>query len=378
MKIIVLGGGLVGKPMAMDLAADLEFDVTIADINTDKLKSLPASLDIKTIKADLSCETDLKKLLDPFDFVLNAVPGFLGFFTLKHIIKNKKNVVDIAFCPEDVSTLDTLAKKNQVSCISDMGVAPGMSNLLVGYVSSILDQTDDVKIYVGGLPAEREVPFEYKAGFSPIDVIEEYTRPARIVENGKEVVKEALSDVEQMTFSQIGTLEAFNSDGLRSLIKNIPAPNMIEKTLRYPGHAELMEVFRDTGFFSQEEIMVRGRRIRPIDVTAALLFPQWKLNEGEEDITIMRIEVTGKKDGKTIRHCFGLFDRYNTETGVHSMARTTGYSATMAVRTLYKGLFDEKGVFLPEYIGNNKNCVDFILDGLKERGVVFKHEIVEL
>jgi saccharopine dehydrogenase-like NADP-dependent oxidoreductase len=374
MKIIILGAGLVGSPMAIDLAKDKEFKVSVADINKYALNKFDNTT-INSIKKDLSNPEDVKQLVKNFDLVLNAVPGFMGFQTLKAIIEAGKNVVDITFFPEDMFLLDELAKKNNVIAISDIGVAPGMSNILIGYVNNLLETTESVKIYVGGLPKIREWPYEYKAVFSPIDVIEEYTRPARYIENGKEIIRPALSDPELMNFPNIGTLEAFNSDGLRSIMKTINAPNMIEKTLRYPGHIEKMAVLRETGFFDKKEIEINGKKIKPLDFTAKLLFPKWKLEEGDEDITVMQVIVEGEKNGKKISYTYDLFDQYNPDTKTHSMARTTGYTATMAVRMIAKGLYNRKGVSAPEFIGKYPECVEFILKGLEERGVVYRETI---
>ncbi|RPI63825.1 MAG: saccharopine dehydrogenase family protein [Ignavibacteriales bacterium] len=378
MNVLVLGCGLVGRPMALDLANYESFNVTVADINLKNLKRIPATLPIKKMQKDLSNPDQLKSLLKKSDIVINAVPGFMGFNTLKEIIKAKKNVVDIAFFPENPFELDELAKQNNVTAIVDCGVAPGMSNLLAGYVNSILDKTETILIYVGGLPVVRKFPYEYKAGFSPIDVIEEYTRPARYIENGKLVIRPALSDPEFLNFDEVGTLEAFNSDGLRTLANTLTAPNMKEKTLRYPGHIEKMRVLRESGFFSQEEIEVNGIKIKPIDFTSKLLFPMWELKEGDEEFTVMKIIVEGEKDKKKIRYTYNLLDRHDKKTNIHSMARTTGYTATTVVRLLAKGMFDQKGICPPEFIGQKPECVDFVLNELKEKGVIYNKVIETL
>ena len=375
MKIIVLGAGLVGAPMAFDLAKDQDFEITVADNSADALTKFKNHPEIKTIQKDFSDTNLVNAIVQDQDMVLSAVPGFMGFQTLKTIIKARKNVIDIAFFPEDLFVLDELAKQKNVIAISDMGVAPGMSNVLIGYADQNMDKTTKVVIYVGGLPKERIWPYEYKAVFSLVDVIEEYTRPARYIENGKLIVKPALSDPELLNFNGIGTLEAFNSDGLRSLADTIDCPNMIEKTLRYKGHIEKMALLRDTGFFSKEPVEMNGVMIRPLDFTTKLLFPKWKLEDGEEDITVMRIIVEGEKDGAIQRYTFDLFDAYNPETNVHSMARTTGYSATMALRMIAKGLYTRKGVSAPEFVGKNRICVDFLLEGLAARGVVYKEDL---
>jgi lysine 6-dehydrogenase len=377
-KIIVLGSGLVGAPMALDLARDKQFFVSVADISAESLQKCDVNKSIRTIQADLSDTARVGELVADQDLVLNAVPGFLGYQTLKAVIAAKKSVVDIAFFPEDPFMLDELAKKNSVTAIVDCGVAPGMSNILVGHVHHLLERTQSVLIYVGGLPEMRIWPYEYKAVFSPIDVIEEYIRPARYMENGKLVVRPALSDAEYLNLPNISSLVAFNSDGLRTLVRTLDIPDMKEKTLRYPGHIEKIAVLRETGFFSQEPIDIHGVRIRPIDLTAKLLFPLWKLQPGETDITVMQVMVAGEKGGEKVRHTYDLFDRFDSASGVHSMARTTGYTATAAVRMIASGLYKRQGIIAPEFIGEQPECVEFILKELADRGVVYRHRIEKI
>ncbi len=375
MKIIVLGGGLVGGPMALDLTKDKDIQVSVADVSEKTLAKFKSHPGIQTVQQDLSDREKLNTLVSGFDMVISAVPGFLGYKTLETIIKAGKNVVDIAFFPEDALTLDSLAKEKNVTAIVDCGVAPGMSNMLTGYGRHLLDKAETAVIYVGGLPEIRTQPWEYKAVFSPIDVIEEYLRPAFYVENGRVIERPALSEPEFIDFPEVGTLEVFNTDGLRSLIKTLDIPNMKEKTMRYPGHIEKVKLLRQAGFFTETPVMINGQAVRPIDVTAKLLFPQWELKPGEKDLTIMRVSVAGTKDGQKTAYTWDLFDRYDPETRVHSMARTTGYTATAALRMLKEGLFDRKGIIVPEYIGQNDACVQFILDTLKKKNIVYKETV---
>jgi saccharopine dehydrogenase-like NADP-dependent oxidoreductase len=375
MNIIILGAGLVGSPMAIDLSKDPQFQVTLADINAESLSKTGSEYPVKIIQQDLSDPSEVTKLVSRFDMAINAMPGFMGFQTLKAIIGAGIDVVDIAFFIEDPFQLDELAKNNKVTAIMDCGVAPGMCNILIGYVDHMLDETENILYYVGGLPEIREWPYEYKAVFSPLDVIEEYTRPARYVENGKLIVRAALSDPELINFPGVGTLEAFNTDGLRSLAETIKCPNMKEKTLRYPGHIEKMAVLRETGFFNTEPIEINGKMIRPIDFTARLLFPKWKLKEEEVDITVMKVVVEGRKDGRKVRYTYDLLDKYDPATRTHSMARTTGYTATVALRMIADGLYTHKGITVPEYIGKQAECVDYMLKGLEARGVNYRETI---
>ncbi len=374
MKIAVLGAGLVGAPMAVDLAKQSRYEVTLADIDPLALEKVK-DYSILTQQIDLNDEAALKAFIKPFDLAISAVPGFMGFNTLKRLMEAGKNVVDIAFFPEDPFLLTEIAQKNKVTAIVDCGVAPGMSHILTGYAASQMDEIEKVRIYVGGLPQIRTWPYEYKAVFSPVDVIEEYTRPARVVENGAVVEKEALSEPELLHFEGVGTLEAFNSDGLRTLTQTIPAQNMAEKTLRYPGHIELMKVLRHSGFFDKNELDVKGIQIRPLDVTAKLLLKDWKLRQGEKDLTVMKVSAEGKKNRKTIHIEFNLFDVYDETNGVHSMARVTGYTATVVAGLLAEGTIKQNGLIVPEYLGRDKDTVTAILKGLEQRGVHYSESI---
>lgn len=370
MNVLVLGCGLVGRAIAHDLSQDANFNVTVADIDEISLKKLNSNK-IKTIQADLLDENNLKELLNDAEMAINAVPGAIGFKTLQTIIKSGTNVVDIAFYAEDFLQLSELALKHGVTAVCDMGVAPGMSNLLAAYLAWKLDKADNVKIMVGGLPKIRKAPFEYSATFSPSDLVEEYTRPARIVVNGKMVAKPALSDVENVYIEGLGTLEAFNSDGLRSLIQTLDVPDMAEKTLRYPGHVSKVMNLIEGGFFDEKPMIIRGAEVKPVDVTSRLLFKKLDVENGEEDITVMKIIAEGTKDGKPTRVWWELFDHYDTENMIHSMARTTGYTATVTARLLAKGIITQKGIIAPEFLAKDEKIVRSLLDGLEMKGVVY-------
>lgn len=373
MNIVVLGAGRVGRAMAIDLAYESRFRVRVVDRDAQSLAALQTVHGIPGECLDLSSADTVKRSTSTADLVVSAVPGFLGYRTLEALLAAGKSVVDIAFFPEDPLQLDSLARTKKVTAIVDCGVAPGMSNLLVSHAASKLERVDRVRIYVGGLPTLRQWPYEYKAGFSPIDVIEEYTRPARIVRGGRVEVVPALSELELVDFPEIGTLEAFVTDGLRTLVHSIDAPDMVEKTMRYPGHAEKMRLLRETGFFSETPVDIHGTNVRPIDVATRLLFPMWQMHEGDEDVTIMRILVEGEEAKRPTRITYDLVDRLDRATGTSAMARTTGYTATTAVRLLADGLlWSEPGIVPPERLGRSAACTDYMLAGLRERGVVYR------
>lgn len=374
--IIVLGAGMVGRTMAIDLTT--KHKVTLADFSPSALAASKQKCDaLKTLQLDVTDKSTLQKMLKPFDLVICAVPGFLGFNTLKSIIEAQKNVIDISFFPENVLELDALAKEKNVTAIVDCGVAPGMGNIILGHYNAQFKITD-FECLVGGLPKIKKWPFNYKAPFSPVDVIEEYTRPARYVENRNVIIKEALSDVEHVNFKGVGTLESFNSDGLRSLIYTMPhIKNMKEKTLRYPGHVEYIQVLKQSGFFDTKTININGTDISPLEFSSKVLFNEWKLGDTEEELTVMRVTVKGTdKNGQNKTIVYHLNDTYCAKTQTSSMARTTGYTATAAANLFLEGLFDKKGVFPPELIGKEKGVLEYVLKYLKNRDVIYRKEML--
>lgn len=366
MQIAILGAGMVGRAMAIDLATN--YFVTSFDVSDHSLQLLhDRNSAITTVKTDLSNYNNYNALLKNFDFVISAVPGFMGFKTLEAIIRAKKNVVDISFFPEDALLLNELAQQNEVTAIVDCGVAPGMSNLILGFHNASMS-IDSFECMVGGLPKKRIQPFEYKAPFSPIDVLEEYTRPARYVENGAIVTRPALSEPELIDFDKVGTLEAFNTDGLRSILFTMGhIPNMKEKTLRYPGHIDLMKGLIKAGFLNTAPVNCKGQWVVPLEFTSALLFDQWKLGATEAEFTLMTIDIKG--EGKHIH--YELYDEFDSSTNTSSMSRTTGYTCTAALHLLVNKLFTAKGVYPPELVGCHDACFNYILNYLKERNIVY-------
>ena len=234
-NIYQIGAGMVGSAMAIDLSKN--HNLFLADYDLNALKTIQSkNSNIQISQLDITDSEALSEWIAPADIVLLAVPGFLGYKALETIINSGKNVVDISFSPENVLDLNILAIEKGVTAIVDAGVAPGIPNYLLGYWDTQLN-IESFEYYVGGLPKNPQPPFNYKAPFSPIDVIEEYTRPARMLVDHEIITHPALSDVEKIKFEDAGTLEAFNTDGLRSLLSTMNhIPNLKEKTLRYPGH----------------------------------------------------------------------------------------------------------------------------------------------
>ncbi len=368
-EIVVLGAGRVGAAIVADLARDGEHRVTAADSSSEALELAKTLGAYRVLEADLSDTAHLMRIVEPADLVVGAVPGPLGFRTLEAVIQAGKNAVDISFFGEDPLRLDEFARDKGVTAVVDCGVAPGLSNMLLGFAEATYASVERFRCYVGGLPVDRTGLFQYRAPFSPIDVIAEYTRPARYVAQGEIRTEPALSRVEEIEFEEIGKLEAFLTDGLRTLLHTARVPDMLEKTMRYPGHAAQMRLLRDMGLFDEEAIDVGGVAVRPRDLAAKLLIPLWRFRPGEPDLTVMRAEIDATRDGTKTRHIFDLVDRYDDASGTQSMARTTGYTCTAVVRLLLSGQYRRKGISPPEYVGRDAACFEAVVTYLRDRGV---------
>ena len=370
----MLGGGLVGRVIARELAREKGFHVSVADRDEGALARRRAE-GLGAVALDLADDAAVRRAIAGADVVVGAAPGHMGYRLLRLVIEAGKPYADIAFMPEDFLELDALAKGRGVTAVVDCGVAPGLSNLLCGRATYELESVERLLILVGGLPKTRVWPFEYRVVFSAVDVIEEYTRPARWVEHGALVTKPALTDVELVDLPLVGMVEAFNTDGLRSLATTLHAPFMKEKTLRWPGHVEKMRMLRETGFLSQEPMDVGGTRVRPYDVTTRLLFDAWRLPDGESDLTVMRVEATGVAGGSRQTWTWDLYDEADPLSGFHSMARTTGFPCAIVARMLARGELRRPGVQPPERLAGDDRFFEGIMEGLRARGVTITRTV---
>ncbi len=343
-KIAVIGGGMVGSLIFHELSK--QHEVELFDRNQEAHNGQAKAFDVLT--------SELSPLLH-FDLLVLAVPGAIAFKALNRMIPLGKNILDISFFPEDASSLDSNLKEHANFLLYDCGVAPGFDNIALGYYANKFD-VKSFKCMVGGLPLEKNPPFNYKAPFSPSDVIEEYVRPARFRRESKDITMPALSEVESIGHSKYGELEAFNSDGLRSLLTSFPnIPNMVEKTLRYPGHAKQMEFLREAGFFDKDML----------DQTSNKLFKAWKLDDSDPEFTLMQIEIKGENESVHIE-----LNAERNDEGWSSMTQTTAYNCTAAVEWLLKNPKLHPGLHAPEKLGAFDEYWEFLLDYLKERRVM--------
>lgn len=376
MKAVQLGCGLVGSVIATDMARD--YDVTVVDLNEKALDALKAKVpSVKTVVGSCIDAGILAPLLKDADIVTAGVPGRFGYKMMESVIGLGKNLSDISFMAEDFELLDAFAREKGVVVVPDIGVAPGMSNYLMGRGCALLDEVEDAVIYVGGIPEKKVPPFNYQVTWSPADVIEEYTRPARFVEESKPVTVEAMDRLTLREFPRVGELETFITDGLRSLITNLKAKRMEERTLRWPGHVEQMRLLRSMGLFDETPRKLGGFEVVPRDVACDLLFPMWKMDpeKGDRDLTIMQVEVHGFKGKDEITYTWDLWDRFDENSWTNSMGRCTGCTCAIFARAIQKGLIGQKGVLAPEKLAADDNLYEFVMKEQAARGLVYKETV---
>ena len=378
MKVLILGCGNIGSVAAEDLAKSLSsIQVVVADKNEARAKDVAERIggsNVSWIQLDVTNPSNLANALKDFDLVMGFLPGKLGYRLAGACIDAGKDLVDVSYMSENPLALTDNAIKANVTIAPDCGLAPGISNILVGHAAGKLDKVQTVHIMVGGLPEKPVPPLDYVITWSPENLIDEYMRKARIVKEGKIIEVEALSGLEEIEFPEFGKLEAFYTDGLRTLPQTVTdAYDVWEKTLRYPGHAEKIKLLKTLGFFEEEQIDVEGVSVSPRKLTVKLL--EQKLRKPEiKDIVALKVEVSGVKNGRQTRYVYHLLDHYDEKRGITAMARTTGYSASIIAQLILKKTLKEKGVVPTEKIGKNNALFQLFLDELEKREIRIAEE----
>lgn len=372
MKILSVGCGNIGSVAAEDLSKSrIHDEVVVADYDKTRAKAVAEKIgtnNVSPMQLDVTKPDSLDRTLDKYDAVMGFLPGNLGFRLMEACITAGVGLVDVSFMAEDPLRLDKRAAEAGVTIVPDCGLAPGISNLLVGHAVSELDEVEAVHIMVGGLPEKPVPPLGYVITWSPESLIDEYTRKAGIVRNGKCVRVEALTGLETVDFPGVGELEAFWTDGLRTLMSTVKAGDMWEKTLRYRGHAEKIKAFEQLGFFDEEEIDVDGVKASPRKLTVELLGQKLRMPD-QKDIVALSVEVCGVKNHTKTFYVYHLLDCYDRKNGVTAMARTTAYPASIITQLMLDGAVKEKGVVPPEKIGMNKDVFKRFMSELEKREV---------
>jgi len=347
-RVMVLGTGLVGGFVANKLYEE-GFEVATCDIRENpKLDK-----NICQYQANLGDLDSIESIISSEKLIVNALPGRMAHTVLAICMQFGKKVVDFSFMEEDFLELDKLAKDNNGLAVCDFGFAPGICHMVTKRFEKKGD--DYIKIFVGGLPENEDD--EYKAVFSPRDIIEEYTRPARYVKNGHIEIETPFEHVYEWFGPGHTHTLAFISDGLRSLLKTTKLKNLVEYTLRYEKHWQKMDHLRQDGFFKPEHI----------ENTAKVLIDKWKLGKYDKDISIL--QVKGYKDDK-LTNKFSMYDKHDGTN--HSMARATGLPVVAMVKLIAAGQFNKTGVFAPEHIAEKRNLYNYVIGYLKKNGVEIK------
>ena len=369
MKILVVGSGKVGSEIARDLARSSEVDsVIVADAQAKNLKNVRGHAKIRTRRLDISQRKPLLAAMRNVDVICGALPGRLGFQLMTIAVEARRDLVDISYTPENPFKLHGKARDQENIIVPQCGVAPGFTNMCVGDASRRLGTMTKVRVFVGGLPQRPTPPLNYRIVFSLEDVINEYSRPARIIEYGKEKLVDALSGRGFLNFPGVGRLEYFITDGLGSLPRSFPnVREMYEYTLRYPGHAEMMNTLRVLRFFDNKEVQVNGLAITPRKLSIALLKSAMSLGR-PEDLLALRVEVEGKL-GKKSLISYQILDYYDARNKVSAMARTTAYPCTSAALLVGQRKLRSVGVVPPEKIAKDPEHFGFVLSRLRSRGV---------
>ncbi len=374
MKMLVLGAGLQGSACAYDLLHHPEVsEVLLADKAVDHLPSFLAPFvggKLKPMTLDVTDATATQQAMHGVKAVMCAVPYYFNVRMTEAAIAAGAHFCDLGGNTEIVfqqKTLDGQARAAGVTVIPDCGLAPGMVNILAQLGISRCDTVQSVQIFVGGLPQRPEPPLNYQVVYSLEGVLDYYTTLSWVIRDGKRHQVKALSEREPVLFSQLGELEAFHTAGGLSTIGfryEGKIPTMEYKTLRYPGHAHIMEAVRELGLLDLGVIDVKGTKVVPRDVAIACMAPRLNKPDGR-DLVAMRVIVSGAKAGKPVTHTFEMVDRFDEKTHITSMERTTGFSLAIT------GLMQALGRISPAGVHTSDECMpgEAYVAELAKRGI---------
>ena len=378
MKLLSVGCGYIGSVLAEELVNSLDFEkLIICDSTKEKIEETAKKLGEKVIpfQLDISKYSNLLEIIDDVDLIIGLAPGRLGYNVMKACVEKKKNLIDLSFMAEDPFLFQDAAIEAGVSIMPDCGVAPGLSNMLIGKASSQLDQIEDAIIYVGGLPQNPKPPLNYKVTWCVEDLFEEYTRNAKIVRNGKTAEVEALEGLEEVEFEGFGKLEGFFTDSIRTLHHTIKANNMWEKTLRYPGHVERIRLIKELGLLNKKSL--KSINISPWNFMSKFWEETLSFFE-DKDVLLMRIQVSGKKNSKRIMHTYEVIDYFDEQRNITAMGRSTAYTAFAVIKLIIEDKINKKGIIPPEILGMHKELFQEIEFTLKNRNLEINSKVEEI
>ena len=381
-NFLVLGAGRMGTAVARNLIeSDPEHRVTIADLSPDRLAHATTSVSterLSTLIVDVADGSVGEAALHACDVVVCALPHIHSLAALAAAVQSGVHFVDlVGQWPDRRLVYNAEAQAKGITVLSGMGVAPGISHVCVGRGVELLDEADRAVIYVGGIPRNPRPPLNYQVVFAIESVLNAYERDASIIRDARLQIVPPLSGVEPIEFpAPFEKLECFYTDGLGSLLhtmKDLVTRELEEKTIRDPGHASVIESLKACGLFSTEVIEVAGQNIVPRSVLEKLLDEKLRLGDGQ-DVTLLRVVVSGQRGNEPMTHVFEMVDHYDPTTKLTSMARTTGFPASVAAQMIADGTISERGVLFPENLFSGE-LFEPLMDALAKHGVIVTHDL---
>jgi len=361
MKILVLGSGLMGPAAAFNAMLDPAVSqVTLCDMNQQQLDAAQAKLEsmeggekLSAVVLDLNDQEAASKLMADFDAIVAALPKVAISLGIRAALTAETPLVDLGWPPETkIADIKQQAKATGTLIVPGCGVEPGLTEIVARYLAEKLDRVDELHIKCGGIPEEPAPPLGYKIVFGGRQMPLRES-DARIVQDGTLVPVPRYSGAEQVFFPGVGECEAWH-EGFMPWLMDLKALKGLklgtQMTCRWPGYAAKVNVLKEMGLLSQEPVDVDGVQVVPKKLLDALLYPHVKLEEGERDITLFRVEATGEKDGYPRRYKVEMVDRYDEVLGFTSMARTTAFTGAIVARMIARGDIKATGFLMPEQV----------------------------
>ena len=377
MKLAIFGAGLMGATIALDLVKSKQVDhVTVYDLDPRRLRILTRRVDSAKLSAkvhDVRRSSATAQLLKEFDVGIGALPHGLSEYAIRSAIAARVNFVDLIFGWRfGQAEINSACKGRGITVIPACGLAPGLSNILAMKAAEQMEEVHEVHIKVGGIPEKPKPPLNYRIVFSFQAVLDEYLRKARIIRNGRIIDVPSLSGLEMVNFpAPIGRCECFFTDGLSTLLQTIrKTRQMDEKTIRWPGHADQIRTLIDCGLLETRPVIFHNKPIMPREFVSNILSRKLTLGE-ERDLTLLRVEVSGKRHGRKTRRRYQMIDHYDSRHRITSMARTTSFPCSIAAQILASGRVQQKGLVPPE-IAFRGDLRDEMLDYVGRRGIIIE------
>ena len=379
---LVMGAGKMGVVLAKDLIeSDPECQVTLADIDFERLgraAEFIGSDRVVPLQRDIEDQKQRMEVMEGKDVALCALLHAQSLISLDAAVAKGVHFIDlVGEAPLERMKYDSRAKEKEIAIVSGLGVSPGITNICVGRAIHLLDEAEKGVVGVGGVPVEPKPPLNYRIVYAVESLLGLYERDVLILMDGKIKSVDPLTGLEKIEFANpFSEMEWFYTDGLNSMTYTLQEKimNLAEKTIRHSGHVAGIQTLKECGFFSRDTVEVDGQKVTPRRVLEVVLDEQMKLGD-ERDAILLRIEVSGKKDGKSVTHAFEMVDFFDTERQYSSMGKTTSFPASIGAQMIMSGQITQRGVVFPENIFDAE-LYDPFIEALSARGVTVSHEVV--